>query len=506
VSFDDVRTQFPDITLPTNEHIAYYGVYDGHGGAKAAAILQESLHLTIMKDPAFAAGDVETAIKNGFASTDTNILAVSVRDGWRDGSTAIIAIVIGKTLYIANAGDSEAVLAHRRPPGEEPPESEDPEDLPTAFNAQLLSFKHKPNESGEKERIKEAGGRVIFGRVMGSLAVARSFGDRDYKHPYNQAEGNFVSAEPYISKIQLTDDDPFLICSCDGLWDRTSYQQAVNFVVRCRDDNVQVTDTAQRLVRYAIDRGSLDNVTAIVIFLGQHASPTVADGKTATTTTVPKSGSISLTSSVDTGGHLAGAKVRKAHSADVASKGELNMNVLLSPRDVDRIKKYKLPSGEPIVEAHQCQLQGKVIRQQGTMLVTASAIFFCYSQFGKKKTKTLKTDQIQSMHFVNSLPGVWIRSRGKKYEFVWKDAEANMNNFVHLCEMKAAVEQSAKSQNVPAATEPEKEGGVSDDDTDGTPEITEDKRPIPEDNKKEENSAIKPSDSKVAIGNWSRFD
>ena len=56
----------------------------------------------------------------------------------------------------------------------------------------------------ERDRIKKAGGHVVFGRVMGSLAVARSLGDRDFKYPFNKADGDFVSAEPYIMKIDLT--------------------------------------------------------------------------------------------------------------------------------------------------------------------------------------------------------------------------------------------------------------------------------------------------------------
>jgi serine/threonine protein phosphatase PrpC len=68
---------------------------------------------------------------------------------------------------------------------------------------------------------------------MGTLAVARAIGydfhhskqlidiffrDRDFKQPFNKGEADFVSAEPAVTKFQLTDENDFIILSCDGLW------------------------------------------------------------------------------------------------------------------------------------------------------------------------------------------------------------------------------------------------------------------------------------------------
>src|SRR5687768_15607756 len=60
--------------------------------------------------------------------------------------------------------------------------------------------KHKPANPVEKARIEKSGGRVIFGRILGNLAglqpllscptlaVARSFGDIEFKYPHNKAD------------------------------------------------------------------------------------------------------------------------------------------------------------------------------------------------------------------------------------------------------------------------------------------------------------------------------
>jgi serine/threonine protein phosphatase PrpC len=53
---------------------------------------------------------------------------------------------------------------------------------------------------------------------MGSLAVSRAIGDKDFKFPYNKSEADFVSAIPYVNRIELTSQNEFMIVACDGLW------------------------------------------------------------------------------------------------------------------------------------------------------------------------------------------------------------------------------------------------------------------------------------------------
>ena len=62
----------------------------------------------------------------------------------------------------------------------------------------LFSFAvqdHKATDTVERTRVEAAGGFVIRKRVMGVLAVARSFGDFVLK--------KYVSAEPYTSTTKL---------------------------------------------------------------------------------------------------------------------------------------------------------------------------------------------------------------------------------------------------------------------------------------------------------------
>jgi serine/threonine protein phosphatase PrpC len=252
LAFDDIHKKYPELELK-DDRCSFYGVFDGHGGSEASKLVKQLLFKNILHNSAFAKGDIESAMRTGFAETDKEVLETSQAENWKSGSTAVVSIIINNTLYVANAGDSEAVLGKR---------TED------SYEAILLSEKHKPTDQGEKDRIKKAGGHVVFGRVMGSLAVARAFGDRDFKHPFNKAEDHFVSSDPFIKKLEFNvDDDEFLIISCDGLWDRLSYQQAVEFVANCRNEGKHPTETSQLLVKESLERGTLDNVTAIVVYL-----------------------------------------------------------------------------------------------------------------------------------------------------------------------------------------------------------------------------------------------
>jgi len=114
--------------------------------------------------------------------------------------------------------------------------------------------------------VEQAGGQVIFGRVLGSLAVSKAMGDIDFKHPYNKAHADFVSAVPYINKVEINSNNPFMIIACDGLWDKLTYQNAVDFVVKCRKEGKTPSETAQLIVKHSLDLGSLDNVTAIIVY------------------------------------------------------------------------------------------------------------------------------------------------------------------------------------------------------------------------------------------------
>lgn len=83
-------------------------------------------------------------------------------DGPAAGCTAVVAVVLGRDLYVANAGDSRCVLCHGN-------------------ITMKLTVDHKPTNPGEEKRIMDAGGFVTEGRVNGCLNLSRAIGDMNYK-------------------------------------------------------------------------------------------------------------------------------------------------------------------------------------------------------------------------------------------------------------------------------------------------------------------------------------
>eukprot|EP01102_Stenamoeba_stenopodia_P022646 TRINITY_DN9523_c0_g2_i2.p1 TRINITY_DN9523_c0_g2~~TRINITY_DN9523_c0_g2_i2.p1 ORF type:complete len:516 (+),score=110.47 TRINITY_DN9523_c0_g2_i2:570-2117(+) len=249
VRIDDLNKLFP--TLSKTAKRSFYAVYDGHSGRDAAILAQDHVHKNIITDPSFSEGDMLKAILNGYRKTDKFILETAAREGWKNGTTAVSILIINNSMYVANCGDSEAIIAKKRPHG---------------LEAVEISSKHKPNDPKEKKRIEDLGGAVFGGRVFGTLAVSRSFGDPEYKLPISQA--NFISSEPYVASHTLEEDvDQFLVVACDGLWDKLTYQEVVDFVSRSFDSGNDVQQTSALLARESIDRGSSDNVTVIVVAL-----------------------------------------------------------------------------------------------------------------------------------------------------------------------------------------------------------------------------------------------
>lgn len=58
-----------------DKRLAFFGVYDGHGGEKVAQFAGENVHKIIAKQEGFLSGDLEQAMKDGFLATDRAILS-----------------------------------------------------------------------------------------------------------------------------------------------------------------------------------------------------------------------------------------------------------------------------------------------------------------------------------------------------------------------------------------------------------------------------------------------
>ena len=217
ISMEDSHTTVLDLGVKdkkTGDRLAFFGVFDGHGGDKVALFAGENIHNIIKKQDTFKSGDYIQGLKDGFLATDRAILNDPKYEEEVSGCTACVSLISGNKIYVANAGDSRGVLGIK---GRAKPMSQD----------------HKPQLETEKNRITAAGGFVDFGRVNGNLALSRAIGDFEFKKSAELSpENQIVTAYPDVEEHDITDEDEFLVIACDGIWDCQSSQAVVEFVRR----------------------------------------------------------------------------------------------------------------------------------------------------------------------------------------------------------------------------------------------------------------------------------
>lgn len=211
--------------------VSMWGVMDGHGeyGHYVAAFVQENLPVclaaekNIRKDPEGAITRATAAMCKRLNSTDINCAF--------SGSTLVYGVRIDDMMYIANVGDSRAVLARQGPNGQ--------------IQAVALSNDQKPERADEKARIIAHGGRVeplpgppgecgparvwLAEADVPGLAMSRSIGDE-----VSQTVG--VISVPEITVHELKEQDIFIVWASDGVWEFLDDTQAINIVWKHKDN------------------------------------------------------------------------------------------------------------------------------------------------------------------------------------------------------------------------------------------------------------------------------
>ncbi|KAJ0038460.1 hypothetical protein Pint_22863 [Pistacia integerrima] len=193
--------------LQGNSNKSFFGVYDGHGGKKAAEFVAENLHKNIFEMMKDCTGEKEKdeAVKAGYLKTDDEFL----KQGLVSGACCVTALIEGQEVVVSNLGDCRAVLSR-------------------GGVAEALTTDHRAEREDERKRIENKGGYVELHRgawrVHGILSVSRSIGDAHLK--------DWVLAEPDTKILHLNSDTEFLVLASDGLWDEVGTQESVDTVKR----------------------------------------------------------------------------------------------------------------------------------------------------------------------------------------------------------------------------------------------------------------------------------
>jgi len=264
------------------DHV-FVAIMDGHAGTFAAHYTGKTLKAKLELTPEWLeylqlspqertekAELLSKAIVKTYLNLDDDLRAYKDQNLMDDsGCTAVCALITPSHIIVGSVGDSRCVLGS---------------------GTQVISFTedHKPENAEERERIQKAGGFVQYNRVNGELAMSRALGDFRYK-PSDKGLANheyLVIAYPDISIHKRTTEDEILVLACDGVWDVLTNDEAVAFVssilkgdlineiVEENDEEqvkiaktltVTALDAAEELIDLALQEGSTDNISAIVV-------------------------------------------------------------------------------------------------------------------------------------------------------------------------------------------------------------------------------------------------
>ncbi|RLN47848.1 hypothetical protein BBJ29_002817 [Phytophthora kernoviae] len=299
VALDAERVELPEFTgirdggyrSRKDTSATFFSVFDGHGpqGAFVSHFVRENYHRAIAEAyleliPRASSGaasgvarnasvtcDVIAEVFQTAARTTVNRLGASNIDISVSGTTAVGMLVCEKDVFIANIGDSRAIIARY---------SEDE----STYVLHCETKDHKPNLPEERARIERSNGRVFeWGsyRVwlqdvdMPGLAMSRSFGD-------SVAKTVGVTAEPDVSTVEKLDfsssrkkgerPTAFAVLASDGIWEFMTTDECIDFVAVCiAEPGMSAQEACTALVEEAYDRWDaeedvVDDITVALVY------------------------------------------------------------------------------------------------------------------------------------------------------------------------------------------------------------------------------------------------
>ncbi|XP_049394329.1 probable protein phosphatase 2C 60 [Solanum stenotomum] len=283
--------------LDSGPYGTFAGIYDGHGGPETSRYINDHLFQNLKRFAAEQNSMSVDVIRKAFQATEDGFCSVVAKQ-WpmkpqmaAVGSCCLVVVICNGILYVANLGDSRAVLGRLvRATGEVLAIQ-----LSAEHNACFESVRQELHSMHPDDPQIVVLKHNVW-RVKGLIQISRSIGDIYLKKPEYNREPLYakfrlrepfnrpiLSSDPSITVQELEPHDQFLILASDGLWEHLSNQEAVDIV-----QNSPRSGSARRLVKTAlqeaakkremrysdlkkIDRGVRrhfhDDISVIVVFL-----------------------------------------------------------------------------------------------------------------------------------------------------------------------------------------------------------------------------------------------
>lgn len=242
--------------------VGVYAVFGGHGGSTASELCARNFAPTLLEDDVFAVDPLQS-MANAVSAMEAFICAKSKIDRVYYGTTLLLVVVRHGRLYVANVGDSRAVLA-------------------VESSVVRLSTDHSVASKSELARCRNAGAFFVDGRLNGLTNYTRSLGDLHFKQRKHIFFPNKVPAspdpilspEPHLSSHVLSTDSRFVVLATHPIWAHLSDAAACALVRSALAKNETPHICARRVASAARAAGAQGPLSVVVVMLGDVGAKT----------------------------------------------------------------------------------------------------------------------------------------------------------------------------------------------------------------------------------------
>ena len=287
--------------LKTWPKISYFAIFDGHGGEECSEFLKENYDKYLIENKNFPF-DIKLSMIETFQKIEEDFFKLkckenSFEDSDKSGSCALVAIIFDNKVYIANIGDSRAIMS-----------------INGGTKVKQLTVDHKPDNVKEFERALKTGSKIylddnddpfrdestlefikdkielekmkeiknntddekIFRVYPSDLAVMRTIGDiKAKKKEFGGIPGTIINI-PDIFIFEINSNNDFIVMGCDGIYDDLSNEEIVNaawlvFKNRGKEKNYDIHELSMEacdiIIKYGLEKQTTDNLSCIIIGL-----------------------------------------------------------------------------------------------------------------------------------------------------------------------------------------------------------------------------------------------
>ena len=285
--------------IKTWPKMSYFGIFDGHGGEGCAEFLKDNFLNYLLENKNFPF-DIKLSLNETFEKIEEEFFkqkcGTILEQSDRSGSCALVSLIFDNKIYIANLGDSRAIMS-----------------INGGTKIKALTNDHKPNNPKEFERAIKNGSKIyvddndeldrdasklnfikdktefekykkaensnediVFREYPSDLAVMRTIGDiKAKKKEYGGIPGTIIN-KPDIFIYDINGNDDFIIMGCDGIFDDLSNQDVANaawFIYKneSKEKNYDIHELTQDacdiIIKYAMEKQTSDNLSCIIIGL-----------------------------------------------------------------------------------------------------------------------------------------------------------------------------------------------------------------------------------------------